>query len=157
MTMQKSNIGYLRFAAEDAIVAHLKRHVQTDSIREAYTTDTPSGNMVVAHAIRTRKVSETDSLARYVDVEIVCYTYAEPKRDTAHTVLMEAREDHARLVSEAYDAMAQTDIVTQLNALGVPRVTFWQSFTDADEGGSENSQYVTRISAVIGATPKGDD
>ena len=156
MTLQRSNIGYLRFAVEDALVAHLTRSVETNQIVPAYTETQPTGNMIAVHAIRTRKVSETDNLARYVDVEIICYTYAEPKRDDAHTVLMTAREDHSRLVSEAYDAMAQANIVDLLNDTGVPRVVFWQSFTDTDEGGQADGKYVTRIFATIGATPKED-
>ena len=138
------------------MVAHLTRYVQADQIVPAYTETQPTGNMVAVRAIRTRKVSETDNLARYVDLEIICYTYAEPKRDDAHTILMTAREDHARLVSETYDATAQADIVDLLNDTGVPRVVFWQSFADTDEGGQADGKYVTRIFATIGATPLED-
>jgi hypothetical protein len=79
-----------------------------------------------------------------------CVSYAE------ETDLLTAREAHFRLVADVYHAMANADIVTALNELGSPRVTFWQCFAKTDEGSIAGSAYVSTIAVEIGATPKED-
>jgi len=152
---QASNIGFLRMAVEDAFVTFLGTlNITVDRIGAAYTDTERKESMVVVHAVRTRKVSETDSLARYVDVEFVCYTYAEST--TTGGVTVAARARHFALVDAVYSGLAQSDLVSKLNTPGTAKVTFWQAFIDTDEGGSEQGQYLTKIMATIGASPKED-
>ena len=151
MTIQMHNLGFLRMAVEDAIVAHLKTLVTSATVRAAYTTNTIERPLVTVHAGSTRERNEQDyDLARYVDVEIRCMTYAEP------TTLEDARAAHFRLVADVYHALANVDIVSALNETGSPRVTFWSCYAKTDAGAILEQSHLTSISVEIGATPKAD-
>ncbi len=145
-----SNLGYLRMAVEDALVAYLKTSIGADlaTVRPAFTTETIEENVVTVFARETQEVNEVSTGARYVMVEIRCATYA-VNRD-----LMTAREAHYALVAQAYDALrgASPDV---LNALGVPRVVFWQVEHPLTEtGGVTDASYLTTIQLQAGASPK---
>lgn len=152
MSDQLHNLGHLRQATEDAIVSHLQNCIGTvASIRPAFTTQEKESPLVTVHATGTRERNEDDyNLARYLDVEVRCVTYAEA------TALLTAREAHYNLVAAVYHALAQADIVTSLNALSTPRVRFWSCYAKTDSGGIAGGAYVTTIEVEIGATPQPD-
>ena len=151
MSGQLHNLGYLRMATEDAIVAFFKKSITGATIRPAYTTDKQERSLVVVHAKNTRERNETDyNLARYLDVEVRVLTYAEA------TKLYTAREAHYSLVAQAYHALSQSDVVTTLNDLQAARVLFWSCYAKTDAGTIEDSSYVSTIDIEIGATPKED-
>ncbi len=154
MTIQQHNLGYLRMAVEDAIVAHLQKYVDASlgaTVRPAFSSVEIVYPLVTVHATATRETNEDVwHLARFVDVEVRCVSYAEA------TDLLTAREAHYKLTADVYHALANLDIVAALNELGAPRVTFWQCFAKTDAGSIEASAYVSKIAVEIGATPKED-
>jgi hypothetical protein len=149
MSDQLHNLGFLRMSVEDALVALLKTGCGAATVRPAYTTDAMEFPCVTVHASATRERNEQDyNLARYVDVEIRCITYAEPDG------LLEAREAHFNLVACVYHTLAQADAVTLLNGLAVPRVAFWSCYAMTDAGGVIDGAYLSTIAVEIGATPQ---
>jgi hypothetical protein len=154
VNIQYHNLGYLRMAVENAMVAHLTAYVDASlgaTVRPAYSATEIVHPLVTVHATRTRERNEDDySLARYLDVEVRCVSYAEA------TDLLTAREAHYRLVADVYHALANADIVAALNATGEARVEFWSCYAKTDEGSIAGSSYVTTISVEVGATPKED-
>jgi len=149
MVTQFHNLGYLRMAVEDAIVALLTAECNGTVIRPAYTTDKQEFPCVVVHAVNTRERNETDyNLARYVDVEIRCISYAEAEN------LSSAREAHFALLASVYHSLASADIVAKLNDTGTSKVKFWSCYAKTDTGGTAESAYVSVISVEIGATPQ---
>jgi len=154
MTIQMHNLGFLRMAVENALVAHLQNYVDGSlgaTVRPAFSSSEIVYPLVTVHATATRERNEDDyNLARFVDVTIRCVSFAEP------TELLDARQAHFRLVADVYHALANIDIVVALNELGSPRVTFWSCYAKTDEGSVETSAYVTKIAVEIGATPKED-
>jgi hypothetical protein len=149
MTPQLHNLGYLRMAVEDVLVAHLSSLVTSARVRAAYTTDQIERPVVTVHAGQTRERNEQDyNLARYVDVEIRCLTYAEK------TDLQTAREAHFQLVADVYHALANGGIVTALNEVGGARVKFWSCYAKTDTGTMLEQSHLTIISVEIGATPQ---
>jgi len=148
MAKQLHNLGYLRKNVEDALVTHLQTEVEA-TVRPAFTTDKVENPCVVIHAKNTRERNETEyNLARYVDVELRCITYAEKQ------TLLDAREAHYELVASVYHAIAQADIVKTLNALGHKGVAFWSLYAKTDEGTIAAESYVTIIQVEVGATPQ---
>ena len=151
MTIQMHNLGFLRMAVEDALVAHLETLVTSAKVRAAFTTTEIEHPLVTVHAKNTRERNEQDyNLARYVDVEIRCITYAE------ETTLLSSRQAHFRLVADVYHALSNADIVAALNDLGAARVTFWSCYAKTDDGGVVGGTLLSTISVEIGATPKED-
>ena len=149
MTIQLHNLGFLRMAVEDVLVAHLSNLVTSSKVRAAYTTDQVERPCVTVHAEKTRERNEQDyNLARYVDVEVRCLTYAEP------TDLQSAREAHFQLVADVYHALSNVDIVAALNDIGGARVKFWSCYAKTDAGSILEQSHVTSISVEIGATPQ---
>jgi hypothetical protein len=95
---------------------------------------------VTVHASATRERNEQDyNLARYVDVEIRCITYAEPEG------LLQAREAHFNLVACVYHTLAQADTVSRLNGLAAARVAFWSCYAMTDAGGVIDDLIIYRI------------
>jgi len=154
VTIQQHNLGYLRMAVEDALVAHLQKYVDGSigaTVRPAYSSSEITYPLVTVHATATRETNEDVwQLARFVDVQVRCVSYAEA------TDLLTAREAHYKLVADVYHALANLDIVAALNELQSPRVDFWQCFAKTDVGSIEASAYVSNIAVEIGATPKKD-
>jgi hypothetical protein len=152
MSEQLHNLGFLRMAVEDALVAHLTSKVGTRAtIRPAFTTAEKEYPLVTVHASATRERNEDDyNLARFVDVELRVITYA------AATDLLTAREAHFQLLSDVYHAMAQGDIVTQLNGLQAARVAFWSCYARTDEASIVAGAYMSIVQVEIGATPPPD-
>jgi len=149
MTPQLHNLGYMRMAVEDVLVSHLSSLVTSAKVRAAYTTDQVERPVVTVHAGQTRERNEQDyTLARYVDVEIRCLTYAE------QTDLQSAREAHFQLVADVYHALANAEIVTALNEVGNARVKFWSCYAKTDHGVILQQSHLTNISVEIGATPQ---
>jgi hypothetical protein len=130
-------------------VSHLSSLVTSAKVRAAYTTDQIERPVVTVHAEKTRERNEQDyNIARYVDVEIRCLTYAEK------TVLQEAREAHFQLVADVYHALANVGIVAALNEVGGARVKFWSCYAKTDTGTMLEQSHLTIISVEIGATPQ---
>ena len=146
------NLGRLRMAVEDLLVAYLAGRCDGVRVRAAYTTQAVEHPLIVVHAKATREVNDAVTLARYVDVEVRALTHAEDSSDDG---LRTAREAHSRLVGDIYEEMADADIVTALTALGGERVSVWSCYALTDEGSVSESSYLTQVQVEIGATPKG--
>jgi hypothetical protein len=156
MSEQFHNLGFLRMATENAIVAHLKNYCQAATVRPAYTTDKIEHPLVSVFARQTREKNPTAyTLARFVDVEIRVVTYAEPEKDGS-VELWTARESHFNLLAQVYHGMAQADILDRLNGVGEGRVAFWLCYATTDSQAVENGTYVSTVNVEIGATPQED-
>jgi len=141
--------GYLRMAAEDALVSVLSAAITDASIVAAYTTTQIEHPLIVVHAANTREMDETSQrLARFVDMEIRVISYAEASG------LLSARAAHFALVSQVYDTLANADIVTTLEAVANAYASFWYACVKTDSGAVEESCYVTTINMELGITPK---
>jgi hypothetical protein len=155
MSEQVHNLGYLRMAVEDCLVAYLTGKVDAKSVRAAYTTTAMEHPLVVVHAKSTAVRNATSySLSRNVDVEIRCITYAEAETDSAGTELYEAREAHFKLLAQVYQAMAQADILTRLQSVQSRYVTFSMCYVLGESASIADGSYVTSVNLEIIATPK---
>ena len=153
MSDQPHNLGLLRKNTEDGLVAYLEKYCGNATVRAAFTTARKEHPLVVVHAVSTREMNEDDyRLARYLDIQIRVVNYAEP--DGGDTQLVKARDAHFQLINDVYFALAQSDIVTQLQAIGQQGVDFWSCYAKTDSGGTSDSSYVSIIEVEIGATPK---
>jgi len=155
--MQLHNLGYLRMAVEDALVAYIAQNVSIADVRPAYTTERMETPRVTVHAESTRQMDdETYRLARYVECSVRCLTYATPG-DNGHDddTLRTAREHHHDLVASVTHALVQSDVLTLIADMDHPRVDIWSLFVTGDAGGTMDDYYVTTIAVEIGATPAG--
>ena len=142
--------GYIRMAAEDALVVVLSDAIDDADIVAAFTTTQIEHPLIVVHATNTREMDETSQrLARFVDLEIRVISYAEASG------LLTARAAHYALVSQVYDTLANADLVTTLEASGSTYAEFWYAVVKTDVGSVEEYCYVTTIQMELGVTPKG--
>lgn len=150
MPNQPHNLGYLRMAVEDALVSYLTTLMPGDcTVRAAWTSNETTLPVVSVSAPSTREHNpDAYVLARYLDVEIRLVTYAEASG------LKTAREKHFEYLSVLYSALAQSDIVDALNALGQSKVVFWSCYAKTDEGSIANNAYVSTLAVEIGASPQ---
>ena len=153
MSDQPHNLGLLRKNVEDGLVAYLTSYCGDATVRAAFTTARIEHPLVVVHALTTREMNEDDyRLARYVDVQIRVVNYAEP--EDGDVKLVAARDAHFQLINNVYYALAQSDIIAQLQAVTQQGVDFWSCYAKTDGGDSSDSTYLSIIEVEIGATPK---
>lgn len=155
MSLYPHNLGFLRFAAEDCLTAYLTGRVQA-TVRPAFTNTETEHPLIVVYVREMQPRHETThALVRDLMGEFRAISYAESETDSAGVELRAAREAHARLVSQVYEATMQTDsaILAALAAVQQPGISWSLFHVRGEVGGTQDGAYITTIQWEAIATP----
>lgn len=150
------NLGLLRKAAEDTLVAYLKLHIPQAEVRAAMSGAKVQEPVVVVHAQSTSEMDDTTyRLSRNMTISVRVRTHGFDEAESAQPdIVVAARDAHFSLVNQTCRALVQSDIVTLLDAIGNEYVGFSTLFMTGDEGGVEGSSYMSMLAFDALAFPK---
>ena len=142
--------------AEDAIVAYLGQKIPgTMRAYAAWDFDEAQYPCVIVAATEAGPVSEPAAWDdnRDINVQLAVMTEAAPEVSATGVTVLTTRERNIEARSAVMDALAVTDLLTQLNAQGVEAVAFSMAQMTTTQRSTEDRKLITTITLEVIAEP----